>query len=269
MTLTYRIAFLSLVALLGFSPLASAQTKLPPNVIAEVNGKAIPTAWLEQNVQVSVAQGQKDTPELRNAIITELILREILVQEAEKQDLDKTPAAQATSWMQAKQNFLVEQLWNAYQTKHPITDADIKNVYDQEGVYTKGMDQFKLSLITVANQADAKAIITRLQKGEAFQKIAKEKSTDASNTKGGDLGWLLPDQVLPAISNVIVNLQKGALAVAPIQTASGWNIVKVDDRRPYKRPSLEESKAQIRQALQQRNRMEYLKKLSEGAKIVQ
>lgn len=266
---SYKFALIALIALLGINPIASAQTKLPANAIAEVNGKAIPAAWLEQNVQVSVAQGQKDTPELRNAITTELILREILVQEAERQDLDKTPAAQATSWMQAKQNFLVEQLWNSYQTKNPITDEDIKNVYDQEGVYTKGMDQFKLSLITVANQADAKAIIARLQKGEAFQKIAKEKSTDASNAKGGDLGWLLPDQVLPAISNVIVNLQKGTLAVAPIQTASGWNIIKVEDRRLYKRPSLEESKAQIRQALQQKNRMEYLKKLSDGAKIVQ
>ena len=74
--------FLVVLLIVGLaSPLASAQTK-PASAVASVNGVAIPQALLDTNVRVNIAQGQRDTPELRQAIRDELVNREVLAQES-------------------------------------------------------------------------------------------------------------------------------------------------------------------------------------------
>ena len=60
--------------------------------VAVVNGKAIPSSYSDEAVKEVVKQGGKDTPELRNNIKTQLIVGEVLLQEAEKQNLASTDA---------------------------------------------------------------------------------------------------------------------------------------------------------------------------------
>ena len=52
--------------------------------MAVVNGVPIAARLLDINVEANLAQGQKDTPELRTALKQELIARELMVQEAQK-----------------------------------------------------------------------------------------------------------------------------------------------------------------------------------------
>lgn len=243
-----------------------AQVPLPTGIAAIVNGINIPQAWLDQNVQANIAQGQKDSPELRQAIKQELIGREVVAQEASRLNLDKTPTAQM-QFAQLRQNFLVELALNDYLTKHPVTEADLRALYDRQLKEIGDSQQYKLSLITVANETEAKAVLARLQKGENFAKLAREKSIDASKKDGGALDWLLPNQIVPPIATVIVNMAKGATSATPIQTATGWNIVKIEDKRPFKAPSFEESKNQVANAIAQQLRVEYAQRLRSAAKI--
>jgi len=256
------------IGFIAFSPSMQAQEKLPADAVASVNGKAIPELWLSQNLKASAAQGQKDTPELRKAIKEDLINREVMSQEANRLRLYDTPEAQA-QLAQIHQNFLAGLLINDYQDKHPVSDADIKAAYDKQMAELANQQQYKLSLITVPNEAEATDVLARLRKGEAFADLAKSKSIDASARNGGSLDWLLPMQVAPVISYVIANLPKGGYSAVPIQTTVGWSIIKVDDKRAFKAPSLEASKEQIRLALMQKQRSEYQKKLRDAAKIVE
>ena len=64
-------------------------------------------------------------------------------------------------------------------------------------------------------------------------------------------------------------MSKGSVSSSPIQTAAGWHVVKVEDVRPFKAPSFDESKQRLQQALLQNKRLELLKSLKESAKIVQ
>ncbi len=251
----------------GVCALSSAQTK-PAGSMAAVNGVAIPEALLEQNVRANIAQGQKDSPELRQVLKDELINREILAQESGRLGLDKTPDAQS-QWAQVRQTFLVELLLNDYMKRNPITDADVKAEYDRQLVAMNGAEQFKLSLMVLPTEDEAKAVLARLRKGEAFAKLATEKSIDPSKKDGGSIGWVVPGQILPAIANVMVNLSKGGLVAAPIQTQAGWNIIKLEDKRPFKAPTLAESQNEIRQLLVQKQRFEYVKKLRDAAKVAQ
>jgi peptidyl-prolyl cis-trans isomerase C len=241
-------------------------TIAPVGVMATVNGVQIPSSLLEQNVNANVAQGQRDTPELRQLLKDELINREILAQESAKLGLDKTAEAK-TQLAQMRQTLMVELLLNDLIKKNPITDVQIKAEYDKRVQALKNEQEYKVALIVTSSEEEAKALIAQIKKGESFEKIATEKSIDPSKSKGGQVGWVLPAQILPAISNVMVNLNKGALAVAPIRTQAGWNIIKVEDKRAYQAPSLNEAKNDIRQAFQQQQRAEFVKRLRDGAKV--
>jgi peptidyl-prolyl cis-trans isomerase C len=258
-------AALLLVGLSG--SVAHAQNK-PAGAVASVNGVAIPQTLLDQNVRVNIAQGRRDTPELRQAIQDELVNREVLAQESARLGLDKTAEAQA-QWAQVRQTFMVEILLNDYARRNPITEDALKAEFDRQIAAMKEEQQYRISLIVTATEAEAKAILARLKKGESFSKLASELSIDPSKKNSGEVGWVVAAQILPAISNVMVNLTKGGLSAAPIQTPAGWNIIKLEDKRAFVAPSYELAKNDIRQMLLQKQRFDYVKTLRDKAKVVQ
>ena len=89
---------LTLCACLVLTCHAHASESLKP--AATVNGVKIAGEVLELLVANNVAQGGKDTPELRAALKNELIAREVLAQEAKKQKLDQEPAVKAQLTLQ-------------------------------------------------------------------------------------------------------------------------------------------------------------------------
>lgn len=237
--------------------------------VASVNGKAIPDSQFNQTLTGALNQGQKDSPELRNAIKDELINRELLAQAATKEGLDKTPEAKQ-AWVQLQQNFLIDLYIIDYSKKHPVTDAEIKAQYDKDIAQLKtagASQQYQISLITVPSQAEANAIVAQLKKGDSFYKLASDKSTDPSKAQGGLVGWVLPTQLNPDVAAAVSKLNKGGYTSTPVQTRSGWNVVKVDDKRPFKVPTLSEAQNQVRQQLLQQQRIELITKLRNEAKI--
>ena len=58
---------------------------------AMVNGVSIPQSRVDMRVKIATSQGQPDTPELRKAVLDDLVSMEVLTQEAKKKGLDKDP----------------------------------------------------------------------------------------------------------------------------------------------------------------------------------
>lgn len=245
-----------------------AQANLPKGAVAVVNGKQISETLLEQNVRNNVSQGVKDSPELRQALVAELVNRELLAQDAAKKSLDSSADAKL-QFDQLKQNFLADLALKEYFSKIQITEEQLKTEYDAQLKVlgdASSLQQYKLYQILLADEESAKKAIARLKR-ESFDKVAKDLSIDEAKNRGGEIGWVLPNQVLPAISNVMVNLAKGSVSVAPIQSPNGWHIIKIEDKRSFKVPSFEESKDRVRVALIQKMRNDYIMQLRKDAKI--
>jgi len=245
---------------------AEEKSKLPASAAVVVNGVTISDKTLDKIVKNNVAQGQKDSPELRKVILDELIARELFIQSANKQGLEKSPEVQERL-AQIRQDLLIAAVEQEYLKKHPISDADLKAEYDRQITLIGDSQEYNLKQIIVSSEADAKAIIASLKRGESFERLARDKSLDASKQQGGDLGWVLGKQIIPEIANVLANMSKGSLTSAPVQTNLGWHVIKLEDSRPFKAPSFEESKNRVAQTLLQAKRLELLAKLREGAKI--
>lgn len=75
------------------------------------------------------------------------------------------------------------------------------------------------------------AIRKQILKGSDFSKIAAKKSHDIrSASKGGDMGWVNEQSVLPKFYEVISKLRNNEIS-EPFLTEDGWNLVQVLDRR--------------------------------------
>ena len=270
MNITRQVFAVSLLVFASLSASAKSDSELPAGVIATVNGTAIPQSLMDQSVQASIAQGQKDSPELRQAIKQELIGREVVAQEATRLNLDKTPTAQI-QFAQLKQNFLIDLAVIDYLNKHPASESDLKAIYDDQIQKLADAQQYRLRLITVATETEAKQLLAQIQRSKTdnFASLAKEKSIDGSKSTGGAFDWVTSTQIIPAIGNVIVNLPKGGISASPIQTPAGWNIVRVEDKRPFKAPSFEESKKQLANDWAQKTRLQYAQQLRSAAKVVE
>jgi len=267
MKTTKATCFASLL-LLGLSaPLMAAETPAvtPEAVVATVNGSEI----TEEMLQVFAAQLSRNPgaqPVSRDDALNQLVNIELVTQDAEKHNIDKRPnVIKQLEWQ--RRSLLVGVSMREYVTTHPVTDAELKKLYDERMKNHDG-NEYKASHILVEGEADAKAIIAELDKGADFAKLATEKSKDPSGQQnGGDLGWFSPDQMVKPFAEAVAKMKKGEITKKPVQTQFGWHVIRMDDSRKVDPPSFESVKEQL-QAHAQNQRVEaYLEDLRKGAKI--
>ena len=98
---------------------------------------------------------------------------------------------------------------------------------EEEEVYVQAM--------LLGSEQEAQEVIAQLEDGEDFGELAEELSQDeSSKRKGGDLGWLTPEEVAPLLDDFIFNSEPGTLS-EPIRddgllTEGGYWLVTVVDR---------------------------------------
>ena len=104
------------------------------------------------------------------------------------------------------------------------------------------------------SEAEAKAKIDRLKdrlaSGDKFEDLARVNSEDASNARGGDLGWISPGDTVPDFERELAKLAPNELS-APVRTPFGWHLIQVLERRKQD-VTQERRREQARQALRQR-----------------
>ena len=239
---------------LSTASLAIATVLVMPSAQAQnaaiVNGKAIPSARVDEFVAALTQQGRPDSPELRTAVRDELIAREIFMQEAEKKGLSRHADVQR-QLDSARQDILIRALIRDQLKTNPVTDADIKAEYDKLAKASGGKE-YRARHILVDGEAEAKAITEQLKKGASFEELAKKSKDTGSAARGGDLDWASPDSYVKPFSDALVKLEKGKMTDAPVKSDFGWHVIRLDDVRDVQPPPLEQVKPQIQQELERR-----------------
>ena len=233
--------------------------------VATVNSKPISSAKVDQIVKQVVAQGkQTDSPQLREAIKKDLIGREVLIQEADKQGFATRPEVK-TAIDNARQAIIVNAMLADYVKKNPVKDADIKAEYDKYKSQV-GDKEYHARHILVATEDEAKAIIAKLKAGGKFEELAKQ-SKDGSAANGGDLDWASAASYVPEFSKAMIALNKGQVTDIPVKTQFGFHVIKLEDTRAAKIPPFDEVKAQVSESLQQKKLQAFREQLMLKAKV--
>ncbi|MBT8552054.1 hypothetical protein G6731_08815 [Polynucleobacter paneuropaeus] len=239
--------------------------------VASAGNYAITKNAYEESLRAALANGQKDTPELRRAVKEELINRALIAQAAEAEGLADAPEFK-DKLAQARQNLLVQAYIEEFFRKEPITEEELRNEYERQKKLLgegRGATQYQVSQIVVANESEAILLISRLEKGESFAGLARQYSIDASKKDGGLVGWVSPGQLPKALADQIVSYGKGDFTKAPIQVQTGWLIVKVDDKRSGKILSYDSVRKELSKSLSQQYIGEIIRRLRSTAKVVQ
>lgn len=272
MTHAYRhllVLSMAIGLLLGCTSALLAQSATDKAVLATVNGKSIGQFQLDELVRSSPSPEQANAPEGRRALLEELISRELVAQDAVTKKLDQ-PAQAQFQLQQARQSVLIDLAVAEYFKKNPIDGAALQAEYRRQIDALKAMgstQQYQLRLLVVPTEAQAREAIREINQGRSMEQLVRQSSTDPSRANGGLLDWLLPNQMLPMIANVVVNVGKGKVAAAPIQTPNGWNVVRVEDVRNFVPPPFEDATDQLRASLIQQRRAAYVSQLRDAANI--
>jgi peptidyl-prolyl cis-trans isomerase C len=245
--------------------IAVAATPAFAQNVATVNGKAIPAAQMEAAVKQAAAQGQPDSPQLREMIKKSLIGREVLVQEATKQGVAANKEVK-DALEQARQDIIIRALLVDYVKKNPVSDAEIKAAYDQFKA-SKGDKEYHARHILVKTEKEATDIIAKLKGGAKFEELAKASQDPGSAANGGDLDWAAPGNYVKPFADAMVALKDGQITEKPVQSQFGYHVIKLEGTRAAKVPALEEIKGQIAESLTQRKVAAYRDQLVAKAKV--
>jgi peptidyl-prolyl cis-trans isomerase SurA len=119
-------------------------------------------------------------------------------------------------------------------------DANASNQYDYN------VSHILISTPANASQADLAAakqriddVYARLQAGEDFAQVAATTSQAQTALQGGSLGWRKGSQLPTLFADIVLKMQPGEFS-EPIQSGSGFQIVKLNEMRGAERTMVDQ-----------------------------
>lgn len=244
------------VAAFGFSSVTMANP-----VLATVNGKAITQQDFDRFLADNPVGQQVD----RREVIEELVTRELVLQDATRQGLEKRADVKAAIEA-ARINVILGSTLEEAVSKPAITDAQLRQVYQAE-IAKLDLNEYRARHILVDSRQRAEQLITELDMGGNFANLARQHSSDGSAQQGGDLGWFSPQQMVPEFSRAVVALEKGKYTKTPVQSQFGWHVVQLDDQRKGTAPPFESVRPQLIQIIERQRLNDYLQGLREKGRV--
>ena len=159
------------------------------------------------------------------------------------------------------------------------SEEEIKQFYESNKAQLLAPAQFQLAQIFLpaaegadkAKVEDARKKIgelsAKLSKPRAdFTKLAKENSAHKESAeKGGELGWVSEEQMVPEIRRAVAGMNKGEVS-PPVKSAAGWHLIKLLDKRSAATRPLADIRANLIVAMRNRKSQDmertYLEALS-------
>jgi len=243
-----RIVLATLLGFIGIS-IVFAQQNMPDGVVGKMGTVEIKTADVRRLIDAQPAQVKKQvasSPADLDRLVRSELVRQALLNEAKGKGVDKKPEV-ALMMERAREQALL-QAYMSEVAKPPAgypSEEDVKQAYDANKPALTAPAEFNLAqiFISVPESADKAAVTAATKKAHDiaakaqaknadFAKLAREQSEQKETAaKGGDLGWLPDNQIIPEIRAAIAQSEKGDVTGA-IRSASGFHIVKVLDKKP-------------------------------------
>jgi peptidylprolyl isomerase len=220
----------------------------------------------------------------RSAVATDLgaleqlvradLLNRAVMAEAESTDFGRRPETVAALGRVRAE--ALARLWIAERTRLPQgypTDAEVAAAYAEvkSGLLSPAEHHLAQIFVRAPDAADPATLAKALRKvtdlapklaapAADFGKLARENSEQAeSAAKGGDMGWLAEDTILPEVRGAVQTLKAGGIA-GPIKTAQGFHFVRLIETRAPRALTLEESRPRLVAALRNQRSAELQQK---------
>ncbi|OFX00813.1 MAG: hypothetical protein A3D94_15670 [Alphaproteobacteria bacterium RIFCSPHIGHO2_12_FULL_66_14] len=226
-----------------------AAQPLKDPIVATVNGQPVRLSELE------IAQ-QSLPPQYRSmplqavfpALLDRIVDSKLVVQEGKKNKVTDDPTYKKRLAFVEEQ--VLQDFWIQREIARKVTAEKLRQRYEERLKSIPAEEEVHARHILVATEDEAKALIAEIKKGTAFDKLAKEKSTDkASGAEGGDLGWFKKSDMVKEFADAAFDLKKGDMTETPVKTQFGYHVIQIEDRRKAPPPAYEELAEQLREEM--------------------
>ena len=227
----------------------------------EVLGFLIRSTWLDQEAQkqgvkVTNSEVQKQIDDIKKQQFTQKGSYEKFLQSAGLTNEDVLFQQR----VQQLQNKITQKITKG---KDKVTDAQIEAYYNKNKSRFSSPERRDLRIVLTKDKAKAAQAKKALQSGQSWKSVAKKYSIDtASKSQGGKLPGVAKGQQEKALDTAVFGADKGKLS-GPVKTQFGWYVFDVTKITKAKQQSLDESKASIKQILQQQGQQNALKKFGD------
>lgn len=163
--------------------------------------------------------------------------------------------------------------------REELADKELRERYVREKETFRLPERARLREIIVIKPADPAMVDAARQRATDlaaqartadFAKLATTSSDSGTKARGGDLGEVARGELLPDLDKAVFNANAGAV-LGPIETKSGWHILKVETRMPSEVPAFESVKERLRKDASedawQRDYKAYIERLRKDAFI--
>ncbi len=235
--------------------------------LAEVDGKVITTEDFKNEVDrlPPYLKPMVQSNEGRKELLDSMIVRQILLEQAKKDGVDKSKEVSDRLDDLRKRLIVETYLKKKVEAEAKVTDEEMKKFYDDNKDKFKTGDQVRASHILVKTEKEAQDILAQLKKGGSFEDLAKKFSGDSSAAKGGDLGWFPKGAMVPEFDKVAFSLKQGELS-GVVKTNFGYHIIKVTGKRAAGIRSFDEMKEQIKTNLLPAKQQQIFQKMKDDLK---
>ena len=126
--------------------------------------------------------------------------------------------------------------------KIDISEQEIENFINSEEGKTQLAEQYNVQHILLSVESgstekeieeikiNANSLISRLNDGESFEKLAASFSAGQNALEGGYLGWRTEAELPSLFAEVVTELKVGEIA-SPLRSGAGFHILKLIDKR--------------------------------------
>ena len=253
---------------------------------AIVNGDVITQTDVDQRLALlAIANGGEIPADqiepLRQQVLRNLIDETLEIQaakddkiEVKKSDIDKTVERvagnvkqtpdQLAAYLQAhgssidslRRQIQGEIAWDRLQhdkIEVSVGDDEVKAVLDKLNA-SKGTEEYRVGEIFLPSTPyteeqtlqNANKILEQLKNGASFAGYAREYSQASTAAVGGDLGWVRPEQLPPALAAVLKQMGPGTIS-NPIEVPGGVSIIAVQDTRKILTPDPRDAVLSLKQ----------------------
>lgn len=227
-------------------------------VIAKVNNQKIYRSEIERKIAAvfSSNDSQMEVPaieslpaEIIETFAKEIYLEKELILRAKKAKINKQDEVQNA--LKDSENKIITNAYFDSILKDKITDEKISEKYAELSNELVGKKEFLISHIVVKNKEEANKIYKELtdkksKKHPKFVDLAKKYSIDKeTSAKGGSLGYLLEDNIIKEIVDILPSLKKSEIS-NPVKTKFGWHIIRIEDIKESKPLAFEAVKENIK-----------------------
>jgi len=224
-------------------------------ILAKVSNKVITLKGLKDRIGRLPSYYKDAVNRNKKKFLDETIVEMLFYEDALRKGLDKDKEVVEVLREARKKIMIAKLIKDEVEDKAKVGEAEIKKFYEEHKDEFKTSELWRASHILVNTKEEAAEILGSLSKGASFEELAKAKSTDATASRGGDVGYFKEGQLVPDFEKACMKLNVGQTS-GIVQTQFGYHIIKLTDKKPPAPESYEKAARKIEDQLKKKKRSE-------------